>query len=290
MSAAQTELIVQGRHRDPFSYLGPHKGQIRAWLPQAKDAAVLAGGQVIPMKRDASGGTLYCQDGRHGVPPPHHAALRRIAGNGRSVSLPSPADCVRIALARRRHQLRKLRHAGGARGHLRGRGGRSLRGVGSERRGGQRHGRSQRLGSNAPSDASARRGLWEIFLPGLAAGAHYKYSVMMPNGHEQDHSDPYGFFAEVPPKTASIVLAAHELRVGRRGVDGRSRAAELAARAGVDLRSASGILAARSVERMADVSRAGREAAGVCGRERLHASGAAARSWSIRFRDRGAIR
>ena len=23
-------------------------------------------------------------------------------------------------------------------------------------------------------------GLWEIFLPGLAAGAHYKYSVMMP--------------------------------------------------------------------------------------------------------------
>jgi 1,4-alpha-glucan branching enzyme len=48
-------------------------------------------------------------------------------------------------------------------------------------------------------------GLWEIFLPGLAAGAHYKYSVMMPNGHEQDHSDPYGFFAEVPPKTASIV-------------------------------------------------------------------------------------
>src|SRR5438477_2108371 len=51
MSAAQTELIVHGRHRDPFSYLGPHKGQIRAWLPQAKEAAVLAGGRVIPMKK-----------------------------------------------------------------------------------------------------------------------------------------------------------------------------------------------------------------------------------------------
>ena len=47
MSAAQTELIVQGRHRDPFSYLGPHKGQIRAWLPQAKDAAVLAGDTLL---------------------------------------------------------------------------------------------------------------------------------------------------------------------------------------------------------------------------------------------------
>src|SRR5258708_5557972 len=51
MSAAQTELIVGGRHRDPFSYLGPHKGQIRAWLPQAINAVVLAGGQTIPMRR-----------------------------------------------------------------------------------------------------------------------------------------------------------------------------------------------------------------------------------------------
>ena len=51
MATAQTELIIQGRHRDPFSYLGPHKGQVRAWLPQAKDASVLAGGRMIPMKR-----------------------------------------------------------------------------------------------------------------------------------------------------------------------------------------------------------------------------------------------
>src|ERR1041385_8634717 len=51
MSAVQPELIAQGRHRDPFSFLGPHKGQIRAWLPQAKDAAVLAGAETIPMKR-----------------------------------------------------------------------------------------------------------------------------------------------------------------------------------------------------------------------------------------------
>src|SRR5678816_3747146 len=51
MATAQTELIVEGRHRDPFSYLGPHKGQIRAWLPQAINAFVLSGGEVIAMKR-----------------------------------------------------------------------------------------------------------------------------------------------------------------------------------------------------------------------------------------------
>src|SRR5579872_2435621 len=61
MATAQTELIVQGRHRDPFSYLGPHKGQIRAWLPQAKDAAVLAGDQVIPMKRAHAAGLFVAK-------------------------------------------------------------------------------------------------------------------------------------------------------------------------------------------------------------------------------------
>src|SRR5690349_10704310 len=58
MATAQPELNVQRRHRDPFSYLGPHKGQIRAWLPQAKEAAVLAEDQVIPMKCAHPGG-LY---------------------------------------------------------------------------------------------------------------------------------------------------------------------------------------------------------------------------------------
>jgi 1,4-alpha-glucan branching enzyme len=48
-------------------------------------------------------------------------------------------------------------------------------------------------------------GIWEIFLPGLAQGASYKYSVLSRFGSEQMKSDPYGFFAEVPPKTASIV-------------------------------------------------------------------------------------
>jgi len=48
-------------------------------------------------------------------------------------------------------------------------------------------------------------GIWEIFLPGLGMGAQYKYSILSIDGTEQDKCDPYGFFAEVPPKTASIV-------------------------------------------------------------------------------------
>ena len=47
-------------------------------------------------------------------------------------------------------------------------------------------------------------GVWELFIPGLSQGAHYKYCVRS-GGHEQEKVDPYAFFAEVPPRTASIV-------------------------------------------------------------------------------------
>ena len=48
-------------------------------------------------------------------------------------------------------------------------------------------------------------GVWELFIPVLGAGTHYKYSVRALSGEVQEKSDPYGFFAEAPPRTASIV-------------------------------------------------------------------------------------
>jgi 1,4-alpha-glucan branching enzyme len=48
-------------------------------------------------------------------------------------------------------------------------------------------------------------GIWELFVPDLAEGAHYKYSVRSRAGSIQEKVDPYAFFAEVPPRTASIV-------------------------------------------------------------------------------------
>ncbi len=52
-----------------------------------------------------------------------------------------------------------------------------------------------------PSDA----GIWQLFIPKLGQGTHYKYCVRAASGVEQEKSDPYAFFAEVPPRTASIV-------------------------------------------------------------------------------------
>ena len=54
-------------------------------------------------------------------------------------------------------------------------------------------------------------GVWELFVPDMKVGAKYKFRVNQ-NGHGIDKCDPYGFAAEVPPLTASIVadLDCHE--------------------------------------------------------------------------------
>jgi 1,4-alpha-glucan branching enzyme len=48
-------------------------------------------------------------------------------------------------------------------------------------------------------------GIWEIFLPGLDEGAVYKFEILSSYGHLLLKSDPYGFYAEMRPKSASIV-------------------------------------------------------------------------------------
>ncbi len=48
-------------------------------------------------------------------------------------------------------------------------------------------------------------GIWELFVPNLAAGQKYKFRVRTCDGQTIDKTDPYGYFAELPPRTASIV-------------------------------------------------------------------------------------
>ncbi|MGH7824245.1 MAG: 1,4-alpha-glucan branching protein GlgB [Candidatus Binatia bacterium] len=59
--------------------------------------------------------------------------------------------------------------------------------------------RSHRLYSKAQS------GIWEGFFPGLEVGTLYKYHIISRSGYRVDKADPFSFFNEIPPKTASIV-------------------------------------------------------------------------------------
>ena len=49
-------------------------------------------------------------------------------------------------------------------------------------------------------------GFWEVFIPGLKEGTLYKFAVRTAQGETIEKCDPYGFGAEVPPRTASKVV------------------------------------------------------------------------------------
>jgi 1,4-alpha-glucan branching enzyme len=55
-------------------------------------------------------------------------------------------------------------------------------------------------------------GVWELFIPGVAAGARYKYELVSAEDRLILKADPMAFATEVPPETASVVAApaAHE--------------------------------------------------------------------------------
>jgi 1,4-alpha-glucan branching enzyme len=48
-------------------------------------------------------------------------------------------------------------------------------------------------------------GVWEIFVPGVGIGAHYKFEIRDAHDAIKLITDPYGFFFETDPKNAAIV-------------------------------------------------------------------------------------
>ena len=59
-------------------------------------------------------------------------------------------------------------------------------------------------------------GIWEIFLPGAGEGCAYKYNVRSRlRAYRQLKADPYAFYCETPPKSASIVAEPRQVPMGR---------------------------------------------------------------------------
>ncbi len=60
-------------------------------------------------------------------------------------------------------------------------------------------------GRHHPMRVMGKSGVWEIFAPGCGVGSHYKFQILTQKGRLQEKTDPFGFFFEIAPKTASIV-------------------------------------------------------------------------------------
>ena len=63
-----------------------------------------------------------------------------------------------------------------------------------------------RPGTHSLQARSDGCGIWEGFVPGVVAGAHYKYHLTSQNGkYSVEKADPFAVRSEEPPRTASIV-------------------------------------------------------------------------------------
>ncbi|GAB3651905.1 1,4-alpha-glucan branching protein GlgB [Zhihengliuella somnathii] len=54
-----------------------------------------------------------------------------------------------------------------------------------------------------------RSGVWELFVPGVEAGAVYKFEILGQDGHWRDKADPLARGTEVPPLTGSVVVESN---------------------------------------------------------------------------------
>jgi 1,4-alpha-glucan branching enzyme len=226
MTDQEIEAITGGYHGDAFSILGPHPTtgkqdnsrsgwEVRAFLPQAKELSLLWGGKTVPTERIHPNG--FFQASIPERPERYTFAITNYEGIVSEVEDPYRFAPVIGDLDLHLHSEGSNNegfHSFGA--HLKtidGVAGTAFAvwapnaivvGVTGDFNGWDDRRNPMRLRSG---------GVWEIFMPGVGAGAAYKYSVKSKfYGYRQLKSDPYGFASEAPPATASIVtdLQAHE--------------------------------------------------------------------------------
>ncbi|MCW2726166.1 MAG: glycogen branching enzyme [Frankiales bacterium] len=60
-------------------------------------------------------------------------------------------------------------------------------------------------GTGHPMRSLGSSGVWELFVPGIGAGTHYKYAILGADSVWREKADPMARRTEVPPLTASVV-------------------------------------------------------------------------------------
>ncbi len=205
--------VLAGRHHDPFEVLGSHREGgawvIRAQLPGTAEAQVLVEGQCLPMERLPQ--TDFFTARTEGGAALHYR-LRWRAGEDDWRESEDPyrfgttlgdLDLHLFGEGRHHHVYRVLGahpcvHEGvsGVRFATWAPNAGRVSVVGNFNRW---HGLAH------PMRVRGGSGVWELFIPGLAAGETYKFEILDANGRLQLKSDPYGNRFELRPANAAIV-------------------------------------------------------------------------------------
>jgi 1,4-alpha-glucan branching enzyme len=218
--------LIDGNSENPFELLGPHEveanGQramaVRAYLPQAQQAWVIDSphGSARPMRRIHPAGLFEA------VCPPRdgtsrdgdHAAsyqVRHLDHHGQQYTMHDPyafsplmSDFDLHLLTEGQHlnsyerlgaQLRTVDGVAGVNFAVWAPNASGVSVIGDFN---DWDGRRHPMRKHIPS------GFWELFVPELEEGAIYKYHINH-HGNIEQKADPYGFAAELPPRTGSVV-------------------------------------------------------------------------------------
>jgi len=210
--------IARVEHSDPHTYLGIHprrggrKGSVcRAWEPDAQEAWFLPGtGEVVEMECVHPAGLFITPELKLRLPLSYRLRFRFADGNlvekqDPYAFLPTVSDFDLYLLGEGNH-LHSYRSLGAHPRIHQDVAGTSFAvwapsamrvSVVGDFNGwdGRRH----------PMRSLGSSGVWEIFLPGVEAGALYKFEIKTREGHLLLKSDPYALHTEMRPKTASVV-------------------------------------------------------------------------------------
>jgi 1,4-alpha-glucan branching enzyme len=218
--AATLAQIAAGTHADPFAWLGPHRSAdrwtIRVCLPGARSVSILSeNGEVWGAARELVKG-LFCAQGDE-APGRYIVCVQWSRFEQRLRDPYAFLPMLDEATLQAFHEG-KLLHPELVLGAHR---------VSAEGAGGVRFAvwapnaaRVSVVGDFNSWDgrrhAMRRRhpwGVWEIFIPGVEAGAHYKFELLDREGRLLPlKADPYALRMEHPPASASVVTASPKVK------------------------------------------------------------------------------
>ena len=221
ISREELDRLVRGEHHNPHGILGVHQlgtgVAVRTLRPDATAVALLAGDTRHPMSRIHDGGVFEVLLDK---PPGDYrveVTYDQGAGHGTHVSddpyrwLPTVGEVDLHLIREGRHE--RLWTVLGA--HVRTYDTPAGVTTGTSFAVWAPNARGVRVtgdfsfwdGRGLPMRSMGSSGVWELFIPGVGAGASYKFQLLGPDGHWRDKADPMAFATEKPPATASVVHA-----------------------------------------------------------------------------------
>ncbi len=210
---AELSALLQARHGDPFAVLGPHTASdgtrwVRALLPGAQSVQVVAGARAWPLAQRHVDGFFESAVGAKTI---YQLRVRWADGIEALIDDPyrfgSVLGEMDVWLLSEGSHLRPYEILGAAPRELEGVAGTAfavwapnasrVSVVGDFNAwDGRRH----------PMRLRRECGVWELFLPGVASGARYKFELLDSAGQLlPQKADPYARQAELRPATASVV-------------------------------------------------------------------------------------